>query len=690
MPELLLEVFSEEIPARMQARAAEDIARLIGDGLKAQGLGAEKLCAFAGPRRLTLVAEGVPVTQPDVAEERKGPQVGAPEQASAGFLRASGLKSLDDAEIRELPKGRFYFAVVRRLGRPIAVVLREVIEAALAQFSWPKSMRWGANPARWVRPLHGIVCLFDGAVLPVTFAGVTAGEVTVGHRFLAPNGIAVSRFADYAAKLKRAYVIVDAADRSAIIAEGLAKLAAAENLVLPQDPALIAEVAGLVEWPVPLIGTIDAAFMNVPPEVLTSAMRKHQRYFAMKTDDGKFANRFGVVANMVNIDGGKKVVAGNERVLRARLSDAKFFWDQDRRKRLESRLPKLDERVFQAKLGTMRTKTERIARLAAAISPKIPGAAIASVTRAGYLCKADLSTDMVNEFPDLQGVMGRYYALHDGEAPEVADAIAEHYAPQGPNDACPTKPVSVAVAIADKIDTLAGFFAIGEKPTGSKDPFALRRAALGAIRLILENRLRLPLRAAFRDALGGYDGLISVNRDQVAADLLDFFADRLKVHLRDQGVRHDLIAAVFALGDEDDLVRLIARVSALAAFLASDDGANLLVAHRRAANIVRIEEKKDSRRYDGAVSAALLGAREAADLLKALDDTGEAAQPALDREDFQGAMAALARLRRPVDLFFDKVTVNTPEPSQRAARLSLLSHICAAMGRVADFTKVET
>lgn len=690
MAELLLEIFSEEIPARMQAKAAEDLARLVGDGLKAQGLAATNIQSFGGARRLTLVAEGVPSTQADVSEERKGPAVGAPDQAIQGFLRGSGLTSIDQAEVRDMPKGKFYFAVIKKAGRPTSVVLKEIVEAAMAALPWPKSMRWAVNPTRWVRPLHRIVCVFDGQIVQVNYAGVTAGDITVGHRFLAPAEIKVATFAEYRAKLKQGgHVLIDPQERSLVITDGLNAQAKAENLTVRDDPGLLSEVIGLVEWPVPLLGTIDAKFMDVPAEVLTSAMRKHQKYFALSTADGKLANRFGVIANIVNADGGKEVIAGNEKVLRARLSDAKFFWDQDRTKKLESRLPKLDERVFQAKLGTVRTKVERIARLAAALAPSIPGADAAQVTRAAYLCKADLSTDLVGEFPDLQGIMGRYYALNDKETPAVADAIAEHYSPLGPNDTCPTKPISVAVALADKIDTLAGFFAINEKPTGSKDPYALRRAALGVIRLILENKLRLPLRKVFAQAAAGYGAEIAANPDQIAADLLAFFADRLKVHLKDQGVRHDLVAAVFALGDEDDLVRLIARVDALSAFLKSDDGANLLTAYKRAANIVRAEEKKDSTTYTGNPTAADLGADEATAVLSALEKAETAATLALGKDDFAAAMGALAGLRQPVDAMLDKVMINAPDKAQRTARLKLLARIGGAMGKVADFSVVE-
>ncbi len=689
MAELLLELFSEEIPARMQTRAADVLARLVGEGLRAQGLAANAVSACAGPRRLTLVVDGLPKTQPDASEERKGPQVGAPDGAIQGFLKGAGLTRIDDAEVRELPKGKFYFAVTKKRGRTTSVVVKEIIEAALPRLPWPKSMRWADNPTRWVRPLHRILCILDGKAVPVTFAGVKANNATAGHRFLAPRAIKIKNFADYKAKLKKAFVMVDPAERSKVIADGLATLAGKENLKIKDDPGLLAEVVGLVEWPVPLLGTIDSVFMDVPPEVLISAMRKHQKYFALTKKNGALANRFGVIANMAAKDRGKAIVAGNERVLRARLSDAKFFWDQDRQQKLETRVGKLDERVFQAKLGTVRGKVERIVEGAAFLTAHVPGAGNADVARAALLCKADLSTGMVGEFPDLQGVMGSYYAAHDNEPASVAEAIAAHYSPQGPGDVCPTAPVSVVVALADKLDNLVGFFAIDERPTGSKDPFALRRAALGVIRLILENKIRLPLITAFEYFLGAYTDIGHVDPSNLADALLDFFADRLKVHLRDQGVRHDHVSAVFALGGEDDLVRLLARVAALAKFLASDDGANLVVAYRRAANIVRIEEKKDDTSYAGDVDKSNLGAVEAEVLLKSIGSAEKLAQAALDKEDFAAAMGALATLRRPVDTFFDKVTVNTDNPVQRAARLRLLSGIVAAMGWVADFSKVE-
>ncbi|MBL8643622.1 MAG: glycine--tRNA ligase subunit beta, partial [Rhodospirillaceae bacterium] len=602
MAELLLEIFSEEIPARMQASAAEALARLVGDALKAQGLAPASLKAVGGPRRVTLSADGLPTAQPDINDERKGPKTDAAPQAIQGFLKASGLADIKDAEVRKLDKGDFYFAVIKKKGRPAVDVLKEIIEAALAQLPWPKSMRWALNPTRWVRPLHRILCVFDGKVVPVSFAGVAAGNTTLGHRFLSPGHITAHTYAEYVDKLRKAFVIVEPAERAGLIQKGVADLAAKENLVAKDDKGLLDEVIGLVEWPVPLLGTIDAAFMDVPHEVLTSAMRKHQKYFALHAKDGKFANRFALIANMTATDGGKAIVSGNEKVLRARLSDAKFFWDEDRKVRLESRVEKLSERVFQEKLGTVRDKVERITALAEHLAPACK-ADVKLAKRAAQLAKADLSTGMVGEFPDLQGIMGRYYALHGKEDAGVADAIAEHYSPLGPNDACPTKPLSVAVSLADKIDTLVGFFAIDEKPTGSKDPYALRRAALGVIRLILENKLRLPLLAVFKQAVAVYGGKVKADANAVANDLLAFFADRLKVHLKDKGVRHDMISAVFTQNDKaelvryDDLVQLTERAYALKAFLDTVEGQSLLSAYRRATNIVAIAEREDGCSY---------------------------------------------------------------------------------------------
>lgn len=688
MAEFLFEIFSEEIPARMQAKAAEDLHRLVTDGLGKNGLAFDGARSYVTPRRLVLVVEGLPVAGPDVNEERRGPRVGAPEQAMAGFLASTGM-SLDQLEKRDTGKGEFWFANIQKKGRRTAEVLREVTEAAMADFPWPKSMRWGANTVRWVRPIQSIIALFDGQVVPVSFGPISAGDTTAGHRFLAPARFAVKDFADYATRLAAAKVMLDPVERRHAILRQAEEAAAREGLSLKADDGLLAEVTGLVEWPNVLVGTIDDKFMGVPQEVLITSMRSHQKYFSL-LKDGKLAARFLVTSNMEAGDGGAAITAGNERVLRARLSDAAFFWETDKKARLDSRLPKLAERLFYAKLGTMADKVERMKALSKHLTAFVDGAAAADAARAAELAKADLSTEMVGEFPELQGIMGRYYALHDGEKPAVADAIAEHYSPLGPSDRVPSAPVAVCAALADKIDSLVGFFAIDEKPTGSKDPFALRRAALGVIRLVVENGLRIPLFNFFQFAHAQYKpGQLAGEAKAVANDLLDFFADRLKVHLKEKGTRHDLVNAVFALGDEDDLVRLLARVAALADFLQTDDGANLLVAYRRAANIVKIEEKKDATTYGGPADEAALQAAEEKALYQALAEVRASAAQALKGERFAEAMAALARLRRPVDAFFDKVTVNAEDAALRSNRLKLLAEIGAAMGEVADFSKVE-
>lgn len=693
MAELLLELLSEEIPARMQARAADDLKRLAGEAFAKAGLAAGKIETFVTPRRLALVAEGLPAKQPGVSEERRGPRVDAPQQAIDGFLRANGL-TLDQCEKRDTGKGVFWFAVVKKTGQKTAALLPALIEGVLAQFPWPKSMRWQGQ-ARWIRPVHAILCLFDGKTVPVSFGGVKAGNAARGHRFLAPKPFAVKNFADYKKKLLKAKVILDPAERRAVIERDAAKLAKSKGLVLVPDEGLLAEVVGLVEWPVALLGRIDAAFMDLPPEVLTTVMRHHQKYFALRDADGALAPHFVVVANMAARDKGAAIVAGNERVLRARLADARFFWDQDRRKKLESRVPALKDRVFHAKLGNDFVRVQRLRLLAAELSKHVPGADKAAAERAAELCKADLTTGMVGEFPELQGIMGRYYARHDGEGAAVADAVADHYRPLGPNDVCPKAPVSVVLALADKIDALTGFFSIGEKPTGSRDPFALRRAALGVIRLVVENGLRLPLAAAFRQAddlhaAGARGGAARLDANEMMA----FFADRLKVALKEKGVRHDLIDAVFSQKNtdgrgEDDLVRLLARVDALKAFLATEDGANLLVAYRRAANILKIEEKKDGRSYDAPADPALLTAAEEKALDAALMESRPKIAAALAAEKFQDAMRALANLRAPVDRFFDKVTVNCEDAALRANRLRLLSRIRLSLGGVADFSRIE-
>lgn len=680
MPDFLLELLTEEIPARMQGVAAEELKRLVEIAFDEAGLKTSRIETYVTPRRLVLSVEGLPAAQPGAAEERRGPRVGSPEQAVQGFLKSAGLASLDQCETRPTDKGEFYFAITHRPGRATVDVLPGIIREVIETLPWPKSMRFPASRFRWVRPINSVVSLFGGQVLPLDLGDIPVGNETQGHRFLWKIPFAVRNVDDYRDKLRTAHVMLDAAERKKSIADALAKLAAKAGLAVKEDALLLDEVTGLVEWPVVLMGRIGPEFMELPPEVLTTSMRTHQKYFACLDAKGALAPQFFFVANMKADDGGDAIIAGNERVLRARLSDAKFFWDQDRKAALASRVPKLAERVFHAKLGSVLDKVGRVAKLAETLTLQVNGADAAKVKRAVELMKADLSTGMVGEFPELQGIMGRYYALHDGEAPDVAEAIAEHYSPLGPRDRCPSAPVSVVVALADKIDTLAGFFAIDEKPTGSKDPFALRRAALGVIRLILENKLRLPLIPVFRTASGKTDA---------SSDLLEFFADRLKVALRDKGVRHDLIAAIFALGGEDDLVRLLARVDALGTFLKTDDGANLLIAYRRASNIVRIEEKKDGKAYGGMPDRGVFKENEEVMLAMRLANATTKSVTALEKEDFTEAMAALAALRPPIDEFFNKVTVNTEDKTLRANRLRLLSQIRDTLNRVADFSRIE-
>ena len=685
MAELLLEILSEEIPARMQTRAVEDLKRLVCEGLKGAGLEFGSALAFATPRRLALVIDGIPAMREDVSEERRGPRVGAPENAVQGFLKGAGLSSLDQAEKRDTGKGEFWFAVIRKKGGPTAEALPAVIDAAMKALPWPKSMKWGSGTLQWVRPLQGVIALFEGKVLPgrvepgSDMIPVSFGDTTRGHRFLAAGAIRVDGFADYQAKLKAAHVVLDPAERKKIILAGAEKLCADAQVTLKTDEALLEEVAGLVEWPVPLIGTIDAQFMDVPPEVLIVSMKTHQRYFATMKADGSLANRFVVVANTVARDGGRTIVDGNERVLRARLSDAKFFWDQDRKVRLEERVPGLKDIVFHARLGTQAERVQRIVALATKVAKFVPGAdkpgAEPQVMMAAELCKADLTSGMVGEFPEVQGIMGRYYALHEKLPVAVADAIGDHYAPAGPNDRCPSAPVSIAVALADKLDALVSFWSIGEKPTGSRDPYALRRAALGVIRIVVENRLRLPLRKF-------------VETD----DLLEFFAERLKVQMRERGVRHDVVDAVFAQGREDDLVRLLNRVAALQSFLGTEAGKNLLVAYKRAANIVRAEERKDKHLATRIVGfpdiGVLVDLREIA-LARMLVDAKDHFSKALWRDDFGDAMSELSGLRGPIDSFFEAVMVNVDDEDLRLNRLKLLNEIRATMDSVADFSKIE-
>jgi glycyl-tRNA synthetase beta chain len=736
--ELLLEVLSEEIPARMQRRAIADLTGLLRAKLTAADLPSDNVRGYVTPRRLTVIADRIPAAQPDRHEERRGPRLGASPEAIDGFLRSTGLGSINDCEIRDSgARGAFFFAVVRRPGRPAAEVLPELIRAAIGELAWPKSMRWPGSSLRWVRPLTSVVCLYEGEIVPLAVdwlgGNVPVGRITRGHRVMAPAAICVADAADYFQRLEHAHVVVDQDRRRRRICADLDQLAADLGVTVGRDPALLEEVTGLAEFPVVLSGAIGAEFMSLPPEVLATVMRRHQKYFSCVDADGAAAPYFLFVADNRAEDGGRMIVAGNERVLRARLADARFFWNQDRKIRLEDRVEALKDRVYHDKLGSVFDKAERMERLAVlltrlvfdahhAIAPApaaVPGrtggdrstlmvldsrshgndgrALERSAQRAVRLAKADLSTAMVGEFPELQGIMGRYYALNDGEEQAVAAAIAEHYKPVGANDTCPTAADSMIAALSDKLDTLVAFFAISLAPTGSRDPFALRRSVQGVIRIILENRLRLPLKNAicggaqifYRQRIGdsGWNDRVG----PLYRELMKFIIDRLKVHLREQGVRHDLIGAAFAPSDraEDDLVRLLARVDALRDFIASEDGLSLLVAYRRAANIVTIEEKRDARPHSGPVDPALLQQPEEERLADRLEEVSARAEPMLRGELFRAAMLELARLRQPVDEFFDKVTVNTAEPNLRQNRLRLLSRIGATMRAVADFSQIE-
>lgn len=690
MAELLLELLSEEIPARMQARACEDLTALVRSLLEEAGIAdGVELSAQATPRRLVLVARGLPERQPDRVSERRGPREDAPVAAIEGFRRSLPAEGVT-IEVREERKGRVLFARLREPGAATPDLLAARLPELLARFPWPKSMRWGTGEARWVRPLRSILCLFDGRIVPFGFAGVEAGDRTRGHRFLAPAAVQVADAADHRAKLAAARVVLDPAERQRRILEGARRLAAQEGLELRDDPQLIEEIAGLVEWPVPLLGRIDPEFMDIPAEVLVLTMRQNQRYLALERADGELAPRFVVVADIEAADGGAAIVAGNERVLRARLWDARFFFEQDRKASLESRLPRLGGMVFHERLGHLGERVERLVALAGALCPYVPTADRVLAERAALLAKADLVTGMVGEFPELQGVMGGHYARLQGEAEPVARAIAEHYQPKGPEDRCPSAPESVVVALADRIDTLVGFFAIGLRPSGSKDPFALRRAALGLIRLVVENGLRLPLRRLFAAALDAHGArLAEVDREAVVGELLRFLADRLVVHLRGEGIRHDHIAAVLAAGLDDDLLRLRARVRALHDFLESEEGRDLLAGYRRAASIVAIEQRKDGRVYEGAPDAGLLRAPEEANLFAALATAEPAIARALACENWAGAMAALAALRAPIDAFFDRVMVNVPDSDLRVNRLFMLARIRSALDGVADFARIE-
>jgi len=731
--ELLIELFSEEIPARMQTKAAEDLRRLIVDGLKGRGLGVGAAIAFATPRRLVLVVQDVPPMSPAVSEERKGPRVGAPDAAIQGFLKSAGLGSIEQAQVVEDgKKGSYYLAKIEKPGQPAAVIIGDVLTETMQKFPWPKSQRWGSGSFTWVRPLHSIICLYGAEIIPIEVGGITASNVTRGHRFHGNTPFAVTNFEDYGTKLKDAKVLLPSSERSEMIREQALAIAQKAGLELVEDEALLAEDAGLTEWPVVLMGTFDEAFLQVPGECLTTSMKNHQKCFSLRDPaTGKLANKFLMVSNLTATDGGEHIIEGNEKVIRARLSDARFFWEQDLKRKLEPMHFELKGITFHEKLGSQWDRKERVTELARQIAgsvdaePELAG-------RAAQLCKADLVSGMVGEFPELQGLMGRYYAEAEGINPKVAAAIEEHYKPRGASDTVPTAPVSIAVALADKLDTLVGFWAIGEKPTGSGDPYQLRRAALGIIRIVLENDLRLNLRPRFMlgsmllfnqlhqahaekvfDAVSelrklsaadftpetyerlfeaAFDGSQKKNWASEALqrddDLLSFFADRLKVHLREKGARHDLIDAVFSLGGQDDLALIVRRVEALDDFLKTDDGANLLAGAKRAANILSIEQKKDKRTFAEPYNIALLVDKEETALAAAIESARQDTVAALSVENFTGAMNALADLRGPVDAFFEKVTVNAPDAKLRENRLKLLSDIRAVTLNVADFSKI--
>jgi len=745
MPELLLELFSEEIPARLQARAADDLRRLMVEGLKARGLETGEARAFATPRRLALVIEDVPKKSPAVSDEKKGPRVGAPEAAVQGFLKGAGLTTLADAQIvRDEKKGDYYVAKIDRPGRAAPEIVAEALRETIVGFPWPKTMRVNRKldngaELRWIRPLHAIVLLLDGKVVPFEIAGIKAGNSTRGHRFHGNEPFKVASFADYQKLLKSHKVLLDAAARSALIGEQAHALAKDAKLALVEDEGLLAENAGLTEWPTVLLGTFDKAFLEVPPECLTSSMRTHQKCFSLRHGK-KLSNHFLLVANLKAKDGGKEIVAGNEKVIAARLSDAKFFWEQDLKKKLEVMRDELKGITFHEKLGSQFERAERVKELARQIATSQELCEAALAQRAAELAKADLVSGMVGEFPELQGLMGRYYAEAEHMNPEIARAIELHYKPKGPTDSVPLEKegdgAAVALALADKLDTLVGFWAIGEKPTGSGDPYQLRRAALGVIRIVLENDLRMPLRrtifGALLDAMtrlsalklgantpsfletvrGMTNDLRTVTAADVVVeqlrrsgaaeeaqtfpnvveekivDLIAFFAERLKVHLRDKGARHDLIDAIFSLPGQDDLALIVKRVEALTELLKTDDGANLLAGVKRAQNILSIEEKKDKTSYAGAYDQLLLKEPEEVALAAAIESVKDDTAAAINVENFAGAMRALAELRAPVDAFFDKVTVNTEDAGLRVNRLHLLSEIRAATLNVADFTKI--
>ncbi|WP_068110177.1 glycine--tRNA ligase subunit beta [Tropicimonas marinistellae] len=739
MPDLLIELFSEEIPARMQSRAGADLKKLVTDGLVEAGLSYASAEAFTTPRRVVLTVEGVTAESPTVTEERKGPRVDAPEKALEGFLRSTGLTK-DQLEARDDKKGQVWFAKITKEGRPAAEIVAEVLEDTIRNFPWPKSMRWGAGALRWVRPLHSILCILSDeagtSVVPLEVDGIVAGDQTSGHRFLAPGPFSVTGFEDYVTALKRAHVILDPAERAEAIWHDATNMAFAQALEVVEDRGLLSEVAGLVEWPVVLMGDIAEDFLGLPPEVLKTSMKEHQKFFSVKNPKTGRIEKFVTVANMVTADNGATILAGNQKVLFARLSDAKFFWENDLRVAQTAQmvpwLESLEHVTFHNKLGSQKARIDRIAALARDIAPLV-GADSEAAEKAAQVAKADLSSEMVYEFPELQGTMGRYYAEAASLPADVAAAAEEHYSPLGPSDDVPTAPISVAVALADKLDTLTGFWAIDEKPTGSKDPFALRRAALGVTRLLLANDIRLSLDrlndaqllrhqidtdghhdAALRDALlreiahhgvfgsavrgvidqiegDAPDWIVKVTEHEpdVADDLLSFFHDRLKVHLRDEGIRHDVIDACLAMPNASDLVLLVKRAEALAEFLKTEDGENLLQGFKRANNILTQAEEADGVSYEYGPDRKFAETGEEKALFDALDAAEGAISSAIETEDFASAMASMASLRAPIDAFFEAVQVNTDNQIVRRNRLNLLHRIRETCLKAADLTRIE-
>lgn len=692
MSEFILELFSEEIPARFQKQAADDLKRLLTEKLSAEGLPFETATTYVTPRRLTAHITGLPLEQAARTEEKKGPKEDAPQAAIEGFLKSTGVASLDQCELRDTPKGKVWFYVQTLEGRKTADVLRDLIITTIREMPWKKSMTWGCSSFRWVRPLHSILAVFDGQLIDGQFdlggeqKPIIFTDHAQGHRFLGEGSFKVVTFEGYVQNLHDQGVILDREQRKQLILDGTTALLATKGLTLKQDDALLEEVCGLVEWPVPMLGQIDADFMSIPPEVLITSMRVNQKYFTAVDSSGKMAPYFVLVSNVPAEDGGTTIIHGNERVLRARLSDARFFWDTDRMTKLATRLPQLEQITFHAKLGTVAQKIARMTKLAPSLNP---AAKADDVQTAAQLCKADLVTGMVGEFPELQGIMGGYYARHEGLSNDIATAMAQHYSPLGPSDACPTNPVAIAVALADKIDTLVGFFGIDEKPTGSKDPYALRRAALGTLRLVIENNLELDLPVAFAQAASLYDGKLTTDKTALVSELSDFFLDRLKVMLKDQGFRHDVLAAVFTQHSLSNLPLALRKLTALNASLGTAEGAALLALYKRAANILRIEEKKDGTSYSSAANLTHLQEASEKALFAALTTASSNIAQYVSAHNFTAAMQTATALRAPLDSFFEAVMVNAEDKALRADRLSLLATLRDTLHQLADFSQIE-